>query len=322
MVSNEQLNDYISRFLTENISTPQELYAPITYTIDSGGKKIRPMLAFMAAELFTNNFDDIYPIATAVEIFHNFTLIHDDIMDKSPIRRNKPTVHIKWNENIAILSGDAMMIMAYKALEKLPANTLAQVLPIFNKTAIEVCEGQQYDMNFEVLPAVRIPEYIRMIELKTSVLIAASLQMGALAAGASATDAQLLYNFGVNLGIAFQLRDDYLDVYGDEKTFGKKPGNDIITNKKTFLLIHALEKAQGADASELQNCLNNEIINHDIKIETVKKIYNNLGIDTLTLAEIEKYYQISEQALSQLNLNEEKLLPLKNLAQSLMNRSN
>ncbi len=239
----------LQEFISEKIQSlnldkePKGLYEPISYTLVSGGKRIRPALVLAACNMFSEKIEPAIPVALAFEVFHNFTLLHDDIMDNSPIRRNKETVHEKWNQNTAILSGDAMMIEAYEFLTELPAGLLKNILKLFNKTALEVCEGQQYDMDFETKEIVSEEDYLNMIKLKTSVLIAAALKAGAICGGASDTDADLLYDFGLNIGLAFQIQDDLLDTYADTAVFGKKNGNDIITGKKTFLLINALQKA-------------------------------------------------------------------------------
>jgi len=241
-------------------SEPVELYQPISYVLSGNGKRLRPCLALLSCNLFNNDIRNAIKPAIGVEMFHNFTLLHDDIMDKADIRRNKPTVHKKWNENVAILSGDAMLIKTYELFFELKPNILAKVIEVFNKAALQVCEGQQYDMNFETKIDVTTDEYIKMITLKTAVLLAASLKIGAIIGGATLKDANLLYNYGINLGIAFQLQDDYLDVYGDVKTFGKKIGGDIVSNKKTYLLISAIENAKDENKHKLLNLLYNKHI--------------------------------------------------------------
>ena len=234
------------------IKEPKNLYEPIHYILQIGGKRLRPILTIMTCDLFNGNVKNSYDAALAVEVFHNFTLIHDDIMDSAPIRRGKETVHIKWDINTGILSGDAMMIMAYKCFENYDEGIFKKLMCLFNQTALEVCEGQQYDMNFEKRSFVTEDDYINMIGLKTAVLLAASLQIGAIIGGAETNDAKLIYDFGKNLGLAFQLQDDLLDAYGERKMFGKKPGNDILANKKTYMLIKALTLAKGEDLSTLK----------------------------------------------------------------------
>ena len=299
---------------------PKGLYEPIRYTLDSGGKRIRPALVLAACNLFSENIEDAFPVALAFEIFHNFTLLHDDIMDNSTIRRNKETVHKKWNSNTAILSGDAMMIEAYKLLSDLPAELLKKILKLFNQTALEVCEGQQYDMEFENRENVSEAEYLAMIKLKTSVLIAAALKAGALCGGASDTDADLLYEFGLNIGLAFQIQDDLLDTYGDTSVFGKKTGNDIITGKKTFLLIKASEKADNDLSNKLSRLISEKNIKEPEKIELVTQIYNKLNIKDLTELTIKDFYQKGINFLNTLTVENNKKDVLSAFADLIMNR--
>ena len=258
---------------------PTELYKPIDYILGLGGKRLRPALCLLACDMFGGDINEaLYP-AIGLEIFHNFTLLHDDIMDQAPIRRGKPTVHEKWNPNVAILSGDTMMAISYDFIMKAPDNIRTQVFSIFNQTAIEVCEGQQYDMNFESQKDVSIDDYINMIRLKTAVLLAGSLKIGALIANASQEDADNLYHFGENIGIAFQLKDDLLDVFSDTQKFGKQNGGDIITNKKTFLYLKAFELADGKNFETLYYFFNNDFDNESEKIKGVKEIYERLKIE-------------------------------------------
>lgn len=299
---------------------PKGLYEPIRYTLDSGGKRIRPALVLAACNLFSENIEDAFPVALAFEIFHNFTLLHDDIMDNSTIRRNKKTVHKKWNSNTAILSGDAMMIEAYKLLSDLPAELLKKILKLFNQTALEVCEGQQYDMEFENRENVSEAEYLAMIKLKTSVLIAAALKAGALCGGASETDADLLYEFGLNIGLAFQIQDDLLDTYGEPSVFGKKTGNDIITGKKTFLLIKASEKADNDLSNKLSRLISEKNIKEPEKIELVTQIYNKLNIRSLTELTIKDFYQKAINFLNALTVENNKKDVLSAFADLIMNR--
>jgi len=282
-------------------SEPVELYQPISYVLSGNGKRLRPCLALLSCNLFNNDIRNAIKPAIGVEMFHNFTLLHDDIMDKADIRRNKPTVHKKWNENVAILSGDAMLIKTYELFFELKPNILAKVIEVFNKAALQVCEGQQYDMNFETKIDVTTDEYIKMITLKTAVLLAASLKIGAIIGGATLKDANLLYNYGINLGIAFQLQDDYLDVYGDVKTFGKKIGGDIVSNKKTYLLISAIENAKDENKYKLLNLLYNKHIESHEKIKEVTDIYNDLNIPQVLKEKLHFYHSQAVNNISQVN---------------------
>jgi len=282
-------------------SEPVELYQPISYVLSGNGKRLRPCLALLSCNLFNNDIRNAIKPAIGVEMFHNFTLLHDDIMDKADIRRNKPTVHKKWNENVAILSGDAMLIKTYELFFELKPNILAKVIEVFNKAALQVCEGQQYDMNFETKIDVTTDEYIKMITLKTAVLLAASLKIGAIIGRATLKDANLLYNYGINLGIAFQLQDDYLDVYGDVKTFGKKIGGDIVSNKKTYLLISAIENAKDENKHKLLNLLYNKHIKSHEKIKEVTDIYNDLNIPQVLKEKLHFYHSQAVNNISQVN---------------------
>ncbi len=299
---------------------PQGLYEPIAYTLEAGGKRVRPTLVLEAAALYDYDLETVVPAALAIEIFHNFTLLHDDVMDKAPTRRGRDTVHIRWNENTAILSGDQMLIEAYKQLARVPADKLPHVLDLFNKMGTEICEGQQYDVDFETRDDVTRAEYIEMIRLKTSVLLGTSLQIGAYIAGASEADQQALYDFGVHIGLAFQLQDDILDVYGNPETFGKTIGGDILANKKTYMLLTALQEAKGETKAELEHWLTVPDTNPAEKIAAVTAIYDQLGIRK-TCEEVMLSY--TEQALADLNkvsVTEEKKLILKQLAQKLLAR--
>lgn len=299
---------------------PKELYAPVSYIMQLGGKRIRPVMVLYAHNLFNDTIEEALPVAMAIEVFHNFTLVHDDIMDNAPIRRNQPTVHEKWDNNVAILSGDAMQIVAYQYLCKVNPSVLKPLIDIFNTTALEICEGQQYDMNFASRKDVTLPEYIRMIELKTSVLVAASLKMGALCGGASEKDAQNLYEFGRNLGLAFQIQDDYLDVYADQEVFGKTVGGDIAENKKTYLLIKAMELAQGEDRNILDRAIRNQIADLEIKIEMVRGVYDNLGIASIAQKAIEDYSNRAFCFLDAVNVDESRKAMLRAMAVELMKR--
>lgn len=280
---------------------PPSLYDPIRYIMALGGKRMRPLLTAMSYSLYRNDVEKIIPYAAAVEAFHNFTLMHDDIMDKAPLRRGKKTVHEKWNVNTAILSGDVMLVKVYDLFLSLPSDTLKGVLTIFNRTAAEVCEGQQWDMEFELKSKVTEAQYLDMIRLKTAVLLGFSLELGALVAGASSADRKALYDFGVNIGIGFQLKDDLLDVYGDKKKFGKQVGGDIIANKKTFLLIKALELAKGKDKIELKRWLLAKKFRADSKVKAVTQIYDRAGIASLTERKINEFFERGFQCLESLS---------------------
>ncbi len=270
---------------------PPELYDPIRYIMSLGGKRMRPLLTLMSTYLFTDNWQRAVRPALGVEVFHNFTLMHDDIMDRAPLRRGKPTVHEKWNDNIAILSGDVMLVNAYDLLLDVDVDKLKSILARFSRTAAEVCEGQQMDMNFETRWDVTEAEYVEMIRLKTSVLLGYALELGGLIAGADAETNRHLYESGVNIGIGFQLKDDLLDVYGDPAKFGKQVGGDIIANKKTFLLIEALEKATGPIRDELTGWLARTNFNKAEKVAAVTTIYDQLGIRQITQSRINEYFE-------------------------------
>ncbi len=299
---------------------PSELYDPINYILGLGGKRLRPALCLLACDMYEGNIDEAINSAIGIEIFHNFTLLHDDIMDEAPIRRGKPTVHQKWNSNIAILSGDTMMALAYEYIMNAPENVRQQVFSIFNKTVIEVCEGQQYDMNFETQKVVLISDYIEMIRLKTAVLFAGSLQIGAAIGGAAKEDAENLYSFGINIGIAFQLKDDLLDVFSDENKFGKKTGGDILTNKKTFLYLKAFELAEGKTYELLQDYFQKDFNDHSEKINGVKKIYKELNVDKTTNKEIDIYYNHAMEYFERVNVPQEKKSALLKFADQLKQR--
>lgn len=299
---------------------PVGLYEPIGYILALGGKCIRPALVLLANDMFNGNLKEAMPAALALEVFHNFTLLHDDIMDKAPIRRGRPTVHVKWNDNTAILSGDTMLIEAYKLLAQVPGRHLKATLDIFSKTACEICEGQQYDMEFETRQNVSVPEYMEMIRLKTAVLLGMALQVGADLADAPQADVEELYQFGINIGLAFQLKDDYLDVYGDEKTFGKAIGGDILCNKKTYMLISALNAADGATKRELERWLADSTDNA-AKISAVTGIYNTLRINEKCEDAMNIYFQKAVANLDKINIIEAKKHELRTLAERLMLRN-
>lgn len=321
-----KLNQYLSE-INDTISqiyypkNPNGLYEPVKYTLSLGGKRIRPLLTLMGCELFGKNRKEAIAPATAIEIFHNFTLLHDDVMDKAELRRGKPTVHCVWNENTAILSGDVMQIMAYKELTKTPFPYLKETLELFSKMAAEICEGQQYDMEFENRQDVTVEDYMMMIRLKTAVLLGCALQIGATIADAPKHDAMLLYQFGDDLGLAFQLKDDYLDVYGDSRVFGKKIGGDILNNKKTFMLISALNKADKDTRTELDSWIEKTDFNPEEKIAAVTRIYNRLGIDRLCENEMEKLYQSALKSLRQIGVSETQKEMLYYLAAQMMKRT-
>ncbi|MCK4664238.1 MAG: polyprenyl synthetase family protein [Bacteroidales bacterium] len=322
MYSFQELQDIIEKKISsfDFNNEPKELYEPFIYTLSNGGKRIRPVLTLMACNLFNDKIDDaIYP-AAGLEIFHNFTLLHDDIMDNSSLRRNKPTVHIKWNTNVAILSGDAMLIKAYEYISKCKPEIFKNVFKTFNKTALEVCEGQQFDMNFEQKETISINDYLKMIKLKTSVLLGACLKIGAIIGGASSQDTELLYNFGVNIGLAFQIKDDLLDVYGNSETFGKNIGGDIIANKKTYLLIKAFELAKHELLTNLKYQVNAKYFDTKEKISIIKDIYNKLGIKQITEDKINYYYKIALNKLEKLNISPDKKNELEIFAKRLIVR--
>ncbi|MBI9066670.1 MAG: polyprenyl synthetase family protein [Salinivirgaceae bacterium] len=299
---------------------PAELYHPISYTLKNKGKRIRPILTLVACKMFSEKIDNAIAPALGLEVFHNFTLLHDDIMDNAPVRRGNPTVHEKWNANTAILSGDAMMVEAYKLVSKAPAEKLSEALDLFSHTASGVCEGQMYDMLFEERSDVKESEYMEMIRLKTSVLLAASIKMGAIIGGASKTDADLLYDFGINLGLSFQLIDDWLDVYSDPKVFGKKNGGDIVENKKTFMLINALEKATGVEKQQLEAWISKSAFDEAEKIASVKEIYTKLNIDELTLNKAKEYSEKAFEQLDKVSVKTEQKIALESLGKYLLSR--
>lgn len=301
-------------------NNPEELYTPITYTLNLGGKRIRPVMVLLACDMYGGDIENaIYP-SIAIEIFHNFTLLHDDIMDNATLRRGKETVFKKWNANVAILSGDTMFALAYKYLTKSDTKVLHKVLDIFTKAAIEVCEGQQYDMNFETRNDVSISEYIEMIRLKTGVLIAASLKTGAVIGGADRGNLQNIYKFGEYVGLAFQLQDDLLDTFGNEDKFGKKIGGDIVTNKKTYLYIKALQDASENDRKELLRYFSSHDFNPIKKVDAIKKIYDNIGVKKATTDLINQYYEEALGYFEHLTIAPEKKNILKNFTDRMMQR--
>ena len=315
----EKVNDYIASL--DYKRPPIGLYEPIEYTLSIGGKRIRPLLLLMAYNLYKEEIDEALPAAAAIETYHNYTLLHDDLMDKADLRRGIPTVHKKWNENTAILSGDTMLVLAYKMMSMCPSCHLKTVMEIFNDTALEIGEGQQYDMEFETRNDVTEDEYIEMIRLKTSVLLAASLKIGAVLAGAPEEDARTLYEYGVRLGLAFQLQDDYLDVYGDPAIFGKKIGGDILCNKKTYMLINALQRANNTQRSELEMWIATNNCDEQEKIKAVTALYNAIGIKGLCQQKIESYFLAAEESLTGITIDENRKSILREFALSLMKRN-
>ena len=323
MTSTDQLTSIIQSGI-EKIDwnkEPRGLYEPIDYVLSLGGKRIRPLLTLMACNLFSDNVQQALNTALGIEIFHNFTLLHDDIMDKADVRRGQPTVHKKWNDNTAILSGDVMQIASYRYIAGTPEKYLKQTLDLFSQTAQEICEGQQYDVDFEIRDHVTGDEYLEMIRLKTAVLLGCALKAGAWIGGAGEEDAKNLYDFGINIGLAFQLKDDLLDVYGDESTFGKKIGGDILCNKKTYLLIHALQLAKGNEASELQHWMTlSDPTLADTKIKAVTSVYNRLGVKVICEDKMEFFYSKGIANLEKVSVHNNNKHELRNLAQKLMFR--
>lgn len=316
--------------LTEKVTTaleqlpydrqPQGLYAPIKYVLSLGGKRIRPVLMLMAYNMYREDVDRIMPVALGLEVYHNFTLLHDDLMDRADVRRGKPCVHRVWNDNTAILSGDNMLVMAYQMMSRCPSSALPSVISIFTETALQIDEGQQYDMEFEQRTDVTEREYLEMIRLKTSVLLACALQIGALLGGASEADAQALYAYGEKVGLAFQLQDDYLDVYGNFETFGKAIGGDILCNKKTFMLINALAHAPEHLRAELQGWLAATEYDPAEKIEAVRHIYTQVGVDQMAKEQISFYIAQAEDALRALPIAEERKEILRQWTEQLLGR--
>ncbi len=299
---------------------PRSLYEPIRYELSLGGKRIRPSLMMMAYNLYKEDVETILPQACALETYHNHTLLHDDLMDRASVRRGQPTVHVKWDDNTAILSGDAMLLVACQRMLNCSPELMPKVQNLFVETAIEICEGQQYDMDFETRMDVREEEYIEMIRLKTSVLLACATKMGAILAGAPEEDAENLYKFGEQMGLAFQLQDDYLDVYGDPKVFGKAIGGDILCNKKTYMLINALNRADEAQRQEMDRWLNAENPNPQEKIAALTRAYNNIGIDKLAQEKIEHYFAESRKYLDKVNVTDERKQVLVEYTNRMMHR--
>ncbi|SFE67203.1 polyprenyl synthetase family protein [Thermophagus xiamenensis] len=299
---------------------PEGLYDPVRYILSLGGKRLRPVLCLASASLFGEYSAALMP-ALGIEVFHNFTLLHDDIMDQSDVRRNHPTVHKKWDNNTAILSGDAMLIKAYELISKSPVGVLPQVLEVFNKTAIEVCEGQQFDMEFEKTSDVTEEGYLDMIRLKTAVLIGGSMKIGGILGGGSLRDCALLYKFGLDIGMAFQLQDDWLDVFGDQETFGKKIGSDILNNKKTFLLISALNRLEKASKKELLHWINRKEYEAHEKINAVTRLFQEAGVSEVLIQKRDDYFTRSLENLGKINGDHEMKQEIENFVHKLMARS-
>jgi geranylgeranyl diphosphate synthase type II len=315
-------NSHLEKYKAEvNLQTPRELYEPENYILSLGGKRLRPLLALISCDLFGKDASHALNSALCVELFHNFSLIHDDILDEAPIRRNQPTVHSKWNINIAILSGDVMLVKAFDVLKNYEAKEFSQLFLVFSKTSIQVCEGQQLDMNFENEANVSVNDYIDMITKKTAVLLGCSMQMGAINAGVSKTDQDHIYEFGKNLGIAFQLLDDLLDAYAtDEKMFGKQIGGDIIANKKTFLVLKAQELANVEHSKKLNELFSKRKIDPDKKVKDVLRIFNELDVDALCRAEANKHTKIAIGHLQKVQADKNKIKQLEDYALDLLKR--
>lgn len=310
-------------YLEEKIQSkePASLYDPINYILSLGGKRLRPILTLITADAFNSNYKVALNAALSIEVFHNFSLIHDDIMDAAPLRRGKATVHEKWDVNTGILSGDAMLIMAYQLFENYPPHIFQELAKLFSKTALQVCEGQQYDMDFEMRDDVEVEEYLKMIECKTAVLVGAAMKMGAIVAEASKEDQKCIYEFGRLLGVAFQLQDDYLDAFGDPETFGKQVGGDIIENKKTYLFLKAVEFSDEADKLQLQHLFSINPSDPVDKIETVKQLFHTSGAAEATRGEIENYTQKAFEVLDHLSIPMDKKEMLRDFGHHLMDRN-
>ncbi|MFV5700391.1 polyprenyl synthetase family protein [Flavobacterium sp. XS2P12] len=317
-----QYQEFISEYLQSQYEAkePKNLYDPIHYILDLGGKRMRPVLTLMSAEVFDADYKKALPAALAVEVFHNFSLVHDDIMDDAPLRRGKETVHEKWNINTGILSGDAMLILAYQYFEKYRPKIFRKLAKLFSKTALEVCEGQQWDVDFEVRNDVTIPEYLKMIEYKTAVLVAAAMKMGAIIAETSKENANLIYDFGLNLGLAFQLQDDYLDAFGDPETFGKQVGGDIIENKKTYLYLKAVAFSEKEQQQQLMDLFSVQPDDNSDKIKAVKEIFNSSGASKATQDAIQDFTFKAFQTLDKMNVSADKKAMLRAFGENLMGR--
>ena len=323
MYTKEELSDLVGKAI-QNLKFQEDsgkLFEPVNYILSMGGKRIRPLVTLMACNLFSDKVDGALMPAVGLEVFHNYTLVHDDIMDNAPIRRNKPTVHEKWSLNQAILSGDVMSFVAADFMSQCPVPVLHDVMKIYNRCAIDVCIGQQLDMEYEKRQIISLEEYLEMIKLKTSVLLAACLKIGATIGGAEERDKDLLYQFGLNLGLSFQIMDDLLDVYGDQTVFGKKRGGDIVANKKTFLLLKALEMADGETLRKLKETMNGTSIPEETKVETVVNIYNLLNIREMAENAIKGYQLAALMSLEELSVDHTRKEELFSLAGDLVSRS-
>ena len=322
MYTSEELLSKVNQFLADlpYDRRPSSLYAPIRYVLSMGGKRIRPVLMLLAYQLYKDDPETILMQAVALETYHNYTLLHDDLMDNADLRRGHETVHKKWNANQAILSGDSMLVLAYERMAQCPKEKLANVLAVFTETALEIGEGQQYDIDFEHRTDVSEEEYIEMIRLKTSVLLACALKIGGILADAPADDLENLYKFGEQMGLAFQLQDDYLDVYGDSKVFGKAIGGDITSNKKTYMLINAFNKANDAQRVELMRWVTAKEFDRQEKVTAVTNLYNEIGIDRLAQKKIAYYFDESKKYLNALQVPEERKAELRAYAEKMMVR--
>ena len=312
------VNDYLDKLPYNR--NPKSLYEPIKYVLSMGGKRVRPTLMLLAYNLYRENPEKILMNAIALETYHNYTLLHDDLMDHADVRRGKPTVHRKWDANTAILSGDSMLVLAYERMAQCDAEHLSDVLKLFTETALEIGEGQQYDMEFETRNDVTEDEYIEMIRLKTSVLLACALKMGAILADASKEDQENLYKFGEQIGLAFQLQDDYLDVYGDPKVFGKAIGGDITSNKKTYMLINAFNHANAEQRAELEKWVAAVDFDRDEKVRAITQLYNEIGIDKMAIDKINWYFEQSKKYLQAVSVSEERKEELAHYAEKMMKR--
>jgi geranylgeranyl diphosphate synthase type II len=323
MHSIKQYQEYIGTYLSEQqiVREPKNLYEPISYILGLGGKRIRPTLTLMTAEIFGANYKEALPAALAVEVFHNFSLIHDDIMDAAPLRRGNETVHEKWDLNTGILSGDAMLILAYQYFEQYEPKVFRDLAKLFSKTAMQVCEGQQWDVDFENRDKVTIAEYLKMIEHKTAVLVAAAMKMGAIIAETSTENCELIYDFGINLGLAFQLQDDYLDAFGDPATFGKQVGGDIIENKKTYLYLKAQEFSTTEQREELMHLFSIHPDDTSDKVASVKKVFEKTGASDATQQAITEFTMKAFETLENMQISADKKAILRLFGEKLMSRN-
>jgi len=324
MLKANEILDLVNNYLDQMpyARKPQSLYEPIKYVLSIGGKRIRPTLMLLAYNLFKDDPQSILMPACALETYHNYTLLHDDLMDNAELRRGKATVHKKWNANTAILSGDSMLVLAYQRMAQCRHDKLKEVLDLFTETALEIGEGQQYDMDFEHRNDVSEDEYIEMIRLKTSVLLACAMKIGAILADAPVADADRLYHFGEQVGLAFQLQDDYLDVYGDTKIFGKAIGGDIVSNKKTYMLINAYNRANDRQRTELEHWVKLEEFNPSEKIAAITRLYNEIGIDKLAKEKIEQHFRASRKILDEVTIDAQRKTELAAYVDNMMHRQN